>query len=180
MDQSNSTQEKSTFVTVLAWIFIVIGGFATFIGILQNIMIHTIFPKHEMSQAMEQANQSQDIPAFAQFMFNNFDLLFLMVLVVSATCFISAIALLKRKNWARIVFIVLMSLGIAWNVFGLIAQFTFFSTLPDMGGENIPPEFETMMSIMKFATVLMVIAFSALQGYVIKKLCTQNIKDEFA
>jgi len=73
--------ERSTFVNVLAWIFIVIGGFSTFISILQNIMIQTMFPKEEISQAMQQADQVDNFPFFAQLMFNNVNLFFLLFLI---------------------------------------------------------------------------------------------------
>jgi hypothetical protein len=184
MDISSELKEpvrKSNFVNVLAWIFIIFGGFATFISILQNIMLHTIMPKKEMSQVIQQSSQDENIPAFAEFMFNHFDLFFLLFLVVSATSLISAIALLKRKNWARIIFIVLMSAGIAWNVFGLVFNFTMFNSMPEMaGGQATPPEFQQMMQIMKFATVVMAVGISALFGFVIKKLCSRAIKEEFA
>jgi len=73
-----------------------------------------------------------------------------------------------------------MSLGIGWNVLGLILQFTMFSSMPEMTGGNVPPEFENMMQIMKIASVIMVVGLSALFGFVIKKLCSQKIKEEFA
>ncbi len=173
--------EKSTFVNVLAWIFIVMGGFATFISILQNIMIHTIFPKDEISQSMQQAENTNQMPGFVEFMFNHFDLFFLFFFFLSAISLISAIALLKRKNWARIVFVLLMSAGIAWNILGLGLQFTMFSSIPEIAGANAPPpEFQNMMVIMKVASVIMVVAISALFGFVIMKLCSEKIKQEFA
>ena len=172
--------ERSTFVNVLAWVFIVLGGFATFISILQNIMIQMFFPKEEISQAMQQSEQTENVPFFAQFMFNSIDLFFLLFLILSTISLISAIALLKRKNWARIIFIILMSLGIGWNILGLILQFIMFSSMPEMAGGDVPHEFANMMQIMKIASVIMVIGFSALFGFVIKKLCSKQIKEEFA
>ena len=173
--------QKSTFVNVLAWIFIIFGGFSTFIGILQNIMLHKMMPKEQMSQVAQQASQDEKIPAFAEFMFNHVDLFFLLILVVSAISFISAIALLKRKNWARIFFIVLMASGIAWNIFGVIFNFTMYNSMPEMAGGQAPPqEFQEMMQIMKYAVVVMAVGISALFGFVIKKLCSKNIKEEFA
>jgi hypothetical protein len=58
-------------------------------------------------------------------------------------------------------------------------QFTMFSRIPEMAGMGAPPEFETMMLIMKIASVIMVSAFSALFGWVIKKLTSDPIKAEF-
>jgi hypothetical protein len=44
--------QRSTFGNVLAWIFIVLGGFATFISILQNIMIRMLFHKEKMTACL--------------------------------------------------------------------------------------------------------------------------------
>ncbi|MGA7828464.1 MAG: hypothetical protein WCA04_12420 [Geobacteraceae bacterium] len=170
---------RSTFVNVLAWIFIVLGSFATFISILQNIMVRVLFRKDEMTQVLQQAESSKQIPAAANFMFHHIDSFLLIFLVVSVTSVVSAIALLKRKNWARIVFIVLMSLGIAWNLGGLVLQFTLFNTIPQMAGMAVPAGFEAMMIIMKIANVLMVVAISILFGWIIKKLTSPLIKAEF-
>ncbi len=175
---TNTTDKpKSIFVTVLAWIFIVLGGFFTLIGILQNIMIYFFFPKKEMERAIEQSANAPEIPVFFEFMFNHFDLFFLFFLLVSLTSFISAIALLKRKNWARIIFIIIMSLGILWNIFGLVMQFTLFEFFPQ--GDHVSPEFESMQSIIQIASVIMVVVLSSLFGFVIKKLCSKSIREEF-
>jgi hypothetical protein len=133
-----------------------------------------------MTQAIQQAETTEYIPAFMGFMFSHFDLFFLFFLIVSASSFISAIALLKRKAWARIVFVVLMSVGIIWNVIGLALQFTMFDQMPGMTGEGVPPEFAKMMVIMKVASVIMVLALSSLFGWIIKKLTSAPIKAEFA
>ncbi|MGE4545945.1 MAG: hypothetical protein AB7D06_17795 [Pedobacter sp.] len=175
----SAAPQRSTFVTVLAWIFIVFGGFATFISILQNIMIHMMLPKGDTGQAMQQVENIDHMPAFANFIFNHFDLFFLFFLIVSATSFIAAIALLKRKNWARIVFIVLMSLGILWNLGGLVMQFTMFSSMPEMANQTALPGFEKVMLIMKVASTIMVLAISTLFAWIIKKLSSSTIKAEF-
>ena len=173
-------QQKSTFVTVLAWIFIVFAGFSSFIGILQNIMLYMVFPREAMSQHASNSQFPEEIPAIFKFMMLNVEWFFLLVLVLSIVTFISAIALLKRKNWARIVFIILMFLGIAWNVGGLVFQFLFMKNMTDIAGTPPPPEFQTMETVMIVASTIMVIAFVALFGWVIKKLLSDPIKAEFA
>jgi hypothetical protein len=52
---------RSTFVTVVAWIFIVLAGFTTFIAILQNIMISLMFSGGHMGEALNQT-ETQDVP----------------------------------------------------------------------------------------------------------------------
>ena len=173
---------KSTFVTVLAWIFIALSGFSTLIGILQNIMIQVMMSAPDMQAAMEASKQSEEMPAIAQFMFNNIRWLFLLVLMVSATLFVSSIGLLKRKNWARILFIAIMAFGIIWNVGGFVFQLTMFSTMPGMP-PDAPPDFQARFNTISIVIAvfggIMALAFSTLFGWIIKRLVSAGIKQEF-
>lgn len=170
---------RSAFVNTLAWIFIILAGFATCTGILQNIMIWTVFPREQMSLAMQQAEKAPHFPPVMQFMFSHFDLFFLFFLLVSATALVAAIGLLKRKNWARLAFIALMGLGIAWNVAGLAVQFTMLEQMPELAGQGVPQEFTTMLRIMQVFSVVMVLAFCTLFVWLIRKLRSAPIRAEF-
>ena len=87
--------QKSSFVTVLAWIFIALSGFGTLIGILQCVMIMTVFNTPEMSQAM-QAPAPPGSPAFAVFMMKHMVAFFVAVLAVNMLTLASSIGLLLR------------------------------------------------------------------------------------
>lgn len=78
---------KSVFVTIVAWIFIIITGFTTLISILQNIMLQVIFNQEEMELAI--ANQPENMPSIFNFMAQNMELFFMGFLMVSAFAFIS-------------------------------------------------------------------------------------------
>lgn len=171
---------KSGFVNVLAWIFIVISGFATFISILQNIMIFLLFPRDQMREVMQQAPNAGQIPVFTRLMMSHMEWFFFGFFLVSAVTLVSAIGLIKRKNWARLLFIALMALGIVWNLGGLGLQFTMFSSMQNMAHKAAPPEFQTMMTIMKVAMVLIALAVSALFAWIIRKLTSPPIKAEFS
>ena len=170
---------RSAFVNTLAWIFIIFAGFATVTGLLQNIMIWTVFPKEQMSLAMQQAEKAPHFPPVMQFMFSHFDLFFLCFLLVSVTALVAAIGLLKRKNWARLAFIALMSLGVVWNVAGLAVQFSLLEQMPELSGQAVPAEFAAMMRIMQVVSVVMVLAFCALFVWLIRKLLSAPIRAEF-
>ena len=71
-------QKRSTFVTVIAWIFIVLTGFGTFITALQNVMVRIMFDdeiKGQMKAA--QTESGVEMPSFFTTMFDNFELIFL-------------------------------------------------------------------------------------------------------
>lgn len=97
MTELNKVYPRSTFVNAVAWVFIALAGFATLIAILQNIMISIMAPQG----AMRGIENAKEIPAFAKFMLSHPQIIFGTFLAVSAGTFISAIGLLKRKNWAR-------------------------------------------------------------------------------
>ena len=167
-------ENRSAFVTVLAWIFIAIGGFGTLISIAQSVMLHTLFPEDATSSMPE------DTPAIFAFMFDNFHLFFYGMWIICGVTFISAIGLLLRKNWARIVFIVLMGLGIAWQFIGLGLQFVMFDSFPEMPAVDGAPEMETIKTFFIVFSMLIGIGLAVLCGWIIKKLATSPIKEEFA
>jgi len=173
---------RSGFVTGLAWTFIVLAGFATAISLLQNIMIGLMFPMEEMRAAMRETEKSQPMPALIRFVFENFRLFFGLFFAVCALTLVSSIGLLMRKNWARLIFIAMMVLGVLWNLAGVVVPFFMFSSFPPIP-ENAPGDFrdnfELLMKIMMGFMIVVAIVFAALFGWVAKRLLSDDIKREF-
>jgi hypothetical protein len=166
--------QRSTFVTVLAWLLIAFAGFATLIGLMQNIMIHTVMP---FDRLPADAPGMERMPGFFRFLFSNVHLVFLSFLVLSAVALVSAIGLLKRKNWSRLVFIGLFGLGILWNIAGVVLQQVMMSSMSTPAGA--PPEFENAATFMLIFGVLFAAAFSALFGWLMFKLLSRRVRAEF-
>lgn len=182
MEVSNTgvTKERSGFVTGLAWFFIVTGGFATFISLMQNIMIYYLFPRDEFKQAIAEQGGAEQMPALMTFMFGHIEWFFMAFLIVAVFTLVSAIGLLKRKNWARLIFITLMSLGIVWNVVGVGVQFVMFDAFPMMpADEQMPEDLEKVMHIMQGFMLAFVITIIGLCAWIIRKLTSDTIKTEF-
>jgi hypothetical protein len=174
-------QQRSTFVTVLAWIFIVLSGFGTVIAILQNIMVFTVFRGPEISQAM-QAPAPPGMPSAAAFMTSHVYLFFLAFLLASAFTLASAIGLLKRWNWARLCFVGMMVLGILWNLGGLALQFSMFSSMQhQFSGANMHggPDMQPFLIAIAVVSVLFAVVFSVLFGWITKRLLSPAVAAEF-
>ena len=178
-----SETRRSSFVTVLAWIFIVLAGFATFISVLQNIMVNMMFPLDQMRAARA---ASPGMPPMFDFMFDNIRLFFLAFLVVSATTCFSAIGLLHRRNWARLMFVGILALGIAWNLGGLVLQQVMLNSMmnfPAVAKQSVPPDFEAdmkgMMIVMRIFSAVVALAFSVLFAWLIKRLLSPSVVAEF-
>jgi len=172
--QNSASIPESTFVTVLAWIFIVFGGFGVFGSLMQNIMINLMMPAFFKSQAAT----DQPVPPFPIGIFRAFGIFFL--LFVSFVTY-AAYALLRRRNWARRTFVVLFALGIVVNVvwaigFGLGAG---FSSFPTTGENAAPPGMRAMFTAMAAMFAVFALAISFLFGWLIKRLRSTSVKAEF-
>jgi hypothetical protein len=175
----NSTVNRSTFVTVVAWIFIALSGFGTAISIIQNIMIQTIFNSPQMEQALRAPTKS-GTPPLVTFMTAHFQIFFFAFLVVSAITLASSIGLLRRKNWARLIFVGLMVLGVLWNLGGPVLQFVMFSSMQNsFSSAPGAPEMEIFFIAMSAVSILFALGFSGLLGWIAKRLLSQSIAAEF-
>lgn len=172
----DTTAPRSTFVTVVGWIFTVLSGGAVGISVLQNLMLQLMFTQPEMQQAFQQPMPGA--PPMAVFVMQNMRWLFLAFLVVAATMLAASIGLLQRRNWARLLFVGLMGLGIAWNIVGAVLQIAMDSPFPGDAGK-IPAEMEMMLVVMKAATVVFALAFCGLFGSIAMRLLSPRIAAEF-
>lgn len=165
-------RDNSTFVTVLAWIFIIFSGFQTLISILQNVTL-ALTPAVQVPQA------SQEVPKQAQFILSNVHLFFASFLILSIVNLTAAFGLLKRKNWARIFFILLMSLGILSAIPSLVIQFVFTDWIPKVSEGAETEELRSIaVAIQVFGTTV-IICFIILLSWIIKKLVSSTIRAEF-
>jgi hypothetical protein len=173
------TGSRSSFVTVVAWIFIVLSGFATMIAIAQNILIQTMLSGPEFNQALASAKQSPEAPAAAHFMLANARWFFVLFLVVSVAMLVAAIGLLKRWNWARLMFIGLMALAVLWQLGGLVGVGLFMSSMPALPEADAQDQFQAMFIGIMIFTVVIALVFAVLFGWIVKRLVAPAVVAEF-
>ena len=168
-------KRKSSFINVFAWISIVFSGFGILIGILQNVLMQTVMKDNNFQDAIKESDQQ--LPPMMVAMFEHMDTIIMLTLILTIFIFVTSIALLKRKNWARVAFIVLLILNIVWTV---VSGFMQFDMLKGMGQiEDVPPEFQQAQSVMGVVMGLMLLAMIILYLYLIKRLNSKEIKEEF-
>jgi hypothetical protein len=173
---------RSNFITTLAWIFIVVSGFAFFLSIAQNVMIQIVLPFDRIQASINQPEASHLMPGFFRFIVANIRTLFAAFLLFSAFMLVSSIGLLKRKNWARLIFIVIMVLGILWNIGGTVLQFHIFSSfpaIPEDAHEEFGRKFLIVFTMMKVFSVVMALGMSILFGWIIMRLSSRPVRKEF-
>lgn len=167
---------RSTFVSVLAWIFIVGAGFTSLVSIMQVIMVSTLTTfSGDAFQSMP-----DDTPATIRFMWQYFHLFVYGYCAVSIFTFISAIGLLKRRNWARLAFIGIFVFGVFWQLGAVFMQFAMLSDFPVRQEAPGFEDFERIKTIVLGFSLLVALAISGLFVWLIRKLTTQPIIGEFA
>ena len=161
----------STFVTVVAWVFIVFSALGVLMTTAQNVML----------SLMPAFTESAD----AGFLERNFRILFVIPWVLSALMLVASAGLLKRREWARKTFIGLLSLGVLY-----LAGSLALIGLMDSGSPPEPPgaspEFQEMsrqLEIMHFGmevlTIILVVLFSGVFIWIIRRLMQPSVCAEF-
>jgi uncharacterized membrane protein len=184
-----SARPKSTFVTVVAWVFIILSGFATVISLLQNLMVGYM-PRDLFDSAMQDSTFAHVMPPPARFMFNHLQLLVLCVFILTALMLAASIGLLQRRNWARRVFIGLLGFGIVYNLAGLVIEQSMMSSMTsqfpldsafsaDSTFRSTAQRFDQMMAGFRIVMYVVTIGFAALFGWIIANLLSRPIREEF-
>jgi hypothetical protein len=169
----NQSNPPSTFVTVLAWIFIVFSAFGLVGLLMQGVMFFFMFQSDFFTSDF--SNDAMDgLRWFGVFWG------FLAIWITSQL--VVSIGLLKRKNWARILFIIGMVLLIAYSVLCACILFAF----PGFIGQEMwnDPEFQDatgqkIFSTFRIAMVVFSLAFTVLWSWILTRLMSAKIKQEF-
>lgn len=171
---------RSNFVTIVAWIFIVISAIATCIALMQAAMFIFLVPHGAFSSPQIRAQMLQTPPVFA-FLFRHTMVIFAMFWAGAIVMLVSAIGLLRRWNWARWVFIALLALGILWNLGSVIAQHLMIGSvpLPVAPGNAALQAMRIMMIVIQVVSAIMAVAMSVLFGWIIRRLLSAPIAAEF-
>lgn len=172
-------QQRSTFVTVVACIFLVLAGFGTLVGIMQGVML--LLMREELAAVVHTPVPS-DMPEVFRWMFRAMPAMFAAMLLANVATFASAIGLLQRRNWGRVAFIAMMALGIAWNIAAVVLNIGLTKAMMEqlpaitMAGE---PDLRAVFVVGMVAGSAVSVAIAVLFGWIIRRLCAPAIVAEF-
>ena len=165
-------QQRSIFVTVVAWIFIVFSALA-----LLEFVMFAFIPLSTLFQGQLPAGPNQPDPALFASLMHGF---MLVCSLITAWVLLSSIGLLRRRNWARISFIVFMILGIVFSalyvLMGVIGAVAMHHLPADA---HTPPEVQAMMPGVMVFMAIMGLVFIGLYGWILVKLLSAKIREEF-
>src|SRR3982751_289041 len=181
---SSREPTRSVFVTAVAWIFIALDGAASFVLLIQNLLINTLVPFDQLRTGMAQAEGVGRLPPYFAWVFEHIRPVLFVLLIYALLKLVAAIGLLKRQNWARLVFIGILAFGIVWTFAAIgLQQYALTSMLtmrlPPNASRDFEANMQSVMNVMRIVMAIFAIAFAVLYAWMIKKLLSPAIVAEF-
>jgi len=176
---------RSAFVTSIAWSFIVLAGLGIVWALLQNIVFSVMVGTVDIETVINDARSAGVMPDALAVVFRHMGALLLLTLLLSVLTLVASIALLKRRNWARLAFIVMMWLGVAGNLGGLWLQYQMLEGAPMQAmlktitaDAGVP--MDGLVQSVEIVSALVAIVFAVLFAWTAIRLNAQEIKNEFS
>jgi len=180
MPQTFNVGSRSLFVTATAWVFIVLALLASVSALVQNATVASLLPGWQTS------GMQRPLPLLTGLLIAYLPWVVGAGLVVSLATLASAIGLLLRLDWARRVFIGMLALAIVANLLGLWFQHEVVTSVVDATLSRTPlPQqalgvFGGFVTAARVMAVAMTLAACGLLGWIIRRLMSTPIRQEFA
>ena len=163
---------RSNFVTVLAWVMLAFGVFSILMALMQTVLVNLLLP------AFDSVNPAGAPPALLLAFFRA---AMLAGLAFSAFMTYGAYALLKRRNWARILYCIMFIFSAVLHVL-IAAALAFgsdFVMLPLADAGSLPPEFRSAFRMAAMTCAILLLAFSVGYVWLARRLLSPAIAAEF-
>lgn len=171
------------FVTVLARISMVMAALGLAWALAQ-MLLALLLP----DAAVARLGALPDAPPGLLWTLEHRHALSLAVLLVAGLFLAAAWGLLKRREWARIAFILLLVAGALANFAALALIRPFFDGLQGMfpaemlatpDGQRLTAQMQYNRTVMFATSLLGAVAFACLHGWIVWKLCTAAVRGQF-
>ncbi len=173
---------RSELITIVAWMNMVVCGLSALASAGLMVLVATLVPMDVILNAIHTMEQQQAIPPSVGFAISHIQALLGFSLGVSVVMLVASFALLRRKNWARLFWIVCMAAVVVWCIGGLFFPPNLASLIPSELSAA-PPEVQaqiqqTMTTVKIWGYVISVVQ-AALFSWLIWRFVSPDIRQEF-
>jgi hypothetical protein len=178
MPQTFNVGARSLFVTVTAWVFILLGAVASASALLQNAGLASFL--------LGLKGSHEPLPLLTGWLMRYLPWVVHAGLVFSLATLAAAVGLLLRLDAARRVFIGMLALTIAANLLGLWLQQELVQSLVDatLSHAALPQQaasvFGGFVTAARSMAVVMTLGACALLAWIIRRLMSAPVRQEFA
>jgi len=176
MPKTFNVGAPSLFVTVTAWMAIVLATVVAVLSGWQQAEVASLLPQW----------QQRELPAVSGWLLRGLPWVLALATALSVLLMASAVGLLLRLDWARRVFIGLVALAIAANLFGLWLQHEAVQlwVQQTLGAITLPGPaagvFGGLLTLAQVMAGVVTLAAAALLAWVIGRLNSESVRQEFA
>lgn len=180
MPQTFNVGSRSVFVNATAWIFIILAGLTAVSALLQNAAVASLMP------GLQSATEHHPLPLLTGVLIGYLPWVVGTGLAMSMATLASAIGLLLRLDWARRGFIGVLAFAIGANLMGLwlqqeVVQSVVSNTLSSV---SIPQQAMALLggfvTAARVMAMLMTLVACLMLGWVIRRLMSPSVRQEFA
>lgn len=188
MAEGSKQARKTSFVTVIAWVFIALATMILMTSVIQFIVVAFLnfgatqsgdvysLVVTELKKGLKDSNTLE----LALVAFRYAWVIVTVIFLYAITLLWTSIGLLKRREWARKTMIVLLAIAIFYELSDLAWQFYVMNSTMAPLMKEMPGLGSGIMAIILGIVTIMVLAFCALFVWVIIKLRSEKIRLEFA
>ena len=180
MPQTYTVGSRSLFVTLTAWVFIILAALTSASALVQNAAVASLMP------GLQLATERNPLPLLTGLLVGYLPWVVGAGLVISLATLASAVGLLMRLDWARRTFIGLLVVAIMANLLGLWLQQEVVESVVSntLSSVAIPAQalgvFGGFVTAARVMAVLMTLVGCGLLGWIIRRLMSAGVRQEFA
>lgn len=184
IEGSEAQPQQSTFVSVVAWLILAVYVFKAATGALQVVIFWTVYVMADFQLQLEEMRQDSEVPFWISAVFANMHWFATVSIVIAVGMIVVCIGLLLRKEWARRIFVVFLSLKVVLGLVGLVVfPLMVFSQGPwrefldssDPATGAVKAIFVAFMVVITGFTLI----FNALYAWVAWKFTRPEVRQEF-
>ena len=182
---STRKSPAANFVDVLGKISILLGVLGVVYAIVQWAVL-MVLPDDFLARAFATASaELPPLPSMLRWLLDHLGAMAWLTLVFSALFLLVSWGVLKRNDTARLGFIAIMVLGTLMNFASIALLMQMLDWVNQIGmstqarGQMMPGQMQASNAMSMGMGVISALAFAALHGGIIYKLCTPAVRAEF-
>lgn len=169
---------RSRFVTNTGLSFAVVAGGMAAVSVLQLLLLPLLFPPRPGGVRERMAERFAEAPWALKFVATHPVSWALLVTLVSSTTLVASLALVRRKNWGRRLFIATLSVLVAWVALALPSLLTIRADDFAIRG-SVPQGFHYAFLLIRAFTIGTGLLVAVACIVIIIRLCTPSTRSEF-
>jgi hypothetical protein len=180
MPQTYNVGARSLFVTITAWVFIVLAGLASASAVMQNVGLTALMPG--LAMRLDRGA----LPALTGLLLGYLPWVVGAGVVVALAMLASAVGLLLRLDWARRAFIALLIVAIIANLLGVWLQQEVVHSLVSttLRTAQLPATalsvFGGFVTAARVLAVMLTLCACGVLAWIIRRLMSVGVRQEFA